>query len=119
MSSTIDTRNTRQWFAVLRFCGAACGVLVIWMVVAGFAALAEPADTVTIFGPEAKLTRAVAGTDVQLINAGRGFMIVRGRSSGFVRALYAAGAWAVLPGGIGACAAVGLVTRNPTRIAGT
>jgi hypothetical protein len=45
-------------------------------------------------------------------------MIVRGRSSGFVRALFAAGAWAVFPGGIGACGATGLV-RNPTRIAGT
>ena len=116
MSSTIDTR---RWFSVLRFCGAACGVLVIWLVVAGFAALAEPAATVTIFGPQAKLTQAVADTDVQLINAGRGFMIVRGRNSGFVRALYAAGAWAVLPGGIGACGAGGLVARNPERVAGT
>jgi hypothetical protein len=116
MSSTIDTR---RWFPVLRFCGAACGVLLIWLLVAGFAALAEPADTVTIFGPQAELTRAVAGTDVQLINAGRGFMIVRGQSSGFVRALYAGGAWAVLPGGIGACGAAGLASRKPARIAGT
>jgi hypothetical protein len=112
MSSTTDTR---RWFAALRFCGAACGVLIIWMLVAGFAALAEPADTVTIFGPQAKLMQAVTGTDVQLINAGRGFMIVRGRSSGFVRALYAAGAWAVLPGGSGAAG----LAPNPTRIAGT
>jgi hypothetical protein len=100
MFSTIDARRS---FTVLRFCGAAAGILGLWMVVAGLAAFAEPTSTVTIFGPQAALMRAASRSDVELLNAGRGFMIVRGHAAGFVRSLYVAGAWAVLPGGIGAC----------------
>jgi len=102
MSSIIDRRRP---FAALRFCGAACGVLVIWTVVAGLAALAEPSSTVTVFGPQAKLMQAIRSSDVELVDAGRGFLIVRGRTAGFVKSLYSAGAWAVLPGGIGGCGA--------------
>jgi hypothetical protein len=109
MSSTIDAPRL---FAVLRFCGAAVGVLAIWMLVAGLAALAEPTSTVSAFGPQAKLLQAVTSSDVELVNAGRGFMVVRGRSAGFVRTLYSAGAWAVLPGGIGACGAANLSARQ-------
>jgi hypothetical protein len=75
------------------------------MVVAGLAALAEPTSTVTVFGPPAKLMQAIRSSDVELVNAGRGFLIVRGRTAGFVKSLYSAGAWAVLPGGIGGCGA--------------
>jgi hypothetical protein len=109
MSSTIDAPCP---FAVLRFCGAAIGVLAIWILVAGLAALAEPTSTVTAFGPQAKLLQAVNTSDVELLNAGRGFMVVRGRTDGFVRALYSAGAWAVLPGGIGACGAANLSAKT-------
>jgi hypothetical protein len=105
MFSTISAHRT---VAVLRFCGAAIGILSIWIVIAGFAALAEPTSTVTVFGPQAVLTQAVRTSDVQLLNAGRGFVIVRGRTGGFVRALYSAGAWGVLPGGIGECGAANL-----------
>jgi len=108
MSSTIDRHRP---FAVLRFCGAACGVLSIWMVVAGLAALTEPTSTVTVFGPQAQLMQAIRSSNVELLNAGRGFLIVRGRTAGFVRALYSAGAWAVLPGGIGACGSADLSGR--------
>jgi hypothetical protein len=116
MSSTIDRHRP---FAVLRFCGAASGVLVIWMVVAGLAALTEPTSTVTVFGPQAKLIQAVQSSDVELLNAGRGFLIVHGRTAGFVRALYSAGAWAVFPGGIGACASADLSDRTRSRAGGT
>jgi hypothetical protein len=102
MSSIIDAPRP---LAALRFCGAAGGVLVIWTVVAGLAALAEPTSTVTVFGPPAKLVQAIRISDVDLIDAGRGFLIVRGRTAGFVKTLYSAGAWAVLPGGIGGCGA--------------
>jgi hypothetical protein len=105
MSSIIDAPRP---CAVLRFCGAAIGVLAIWMLVAGLAAFAEPTSTVTAFGPQATLLQAVNSSDIELLNAGRGFMVVRGRTAGFVRTLYAAGAWAVLPGGIGACGAANL-----------
>jgi hypothetical protein len=108
MSSTIDASGP---YAVVRFLGAAIGVLVIWMFIAGLAALAEPTSTVTAFGPQAKLLQAVNTSDVDLLSAGRGFMVVRGRTNGFVRALYTAGAWAVLPGGIGACGASDLATK--------
>ena len=115
MSSTIDTPRP---FAVLRFSGTAIGVLAIWMLVAGLAALAEPTSTVTAFGPQAKLLQAVHAADVELLDAGRGFMVVRGRTAGFVRTLYSAGAWAVLPGGIGECGAANLSAMTPsTRFA--
>jgi hypothetical protein len=109
MSSTIDRHRP---LAVLRFCGAACGVLLIWMVVAGLAALTEPTPTVTVFGPQAKLMQAIRSSDVELINAGPGFFIVRGRTAGFVKALYSTGAWVVFPGGIGACASAALSGRT-------
>jgi hypothetical protein len=108
MSSTIDTR---RWFAVLRFCGAAGFVLGVWLAIATLAAFAEPTATVTALGPRAKLLQAVKTSDVEFVNAGPGFIIVRGRTNGFVRALYAGGAWAVLPGGIGACGAADLSGR--------
>jgi hypothetical protein len=109
MSSTIDASKALD---VARFLGAAIGVLGIWMFVAGLAALAEPTSTVTAFGPQARLLRAVNAADVELVNAGRGFMVVRGRTNGFVKALYAAGAWAVIPGGIGACGAANLSAKT-------
>ena len=108
MSSIIDRHRS---FAVLRFCGAACGVLVIWMVVAGLAAFTEPTSTVTVFGPRDKLMQAIQSSDVEILDAGRGFLITRGRTVGFVKALYSSGAWAVLPGGIGACASAAFFGR--------
>src|ERR1700740_3092537 len=116
MSSTIDRHRP---FAVLRFCGGACGGLVIWMVIAGLAALTEPTSTVTVFGPQAKLMQAIRGSDVEFLDAGRGFLIARGRTAGFVRALYSAGAWVVLPGGTGACASADLSGRTRSRAGGT
>ena len=116
MSSTIDRQRP---LAVLRFCGAACGVVVVWTVVAGLAALTEPTSTVTVFGPQAKLMQAIRSSDVDLLNAGPGFLMVRGRTAGFVGALYSAGAWAVLPGGIGACASADLSGRTRSRAGGT
>ena len=93
-------------------------MLVIWMVVAGLAALAEPTSTVTVFGPQTRLMQAIRDSDVELVNAGRGFLIARGRTTGFVRALYSAGAWAVLPGGIGACGSADISGRTRPRAAG-
>jgi hypothetical protein len=116
-SSMFLTIDVRRSFALLRFCGAAGGVLAVWAAIAGFAALAEPTATVTVFGPQATLTQVITTSDVQLLNAGRGFVIVRGRAAGFVRALYSAGAWAVLPGGIGACGAANFARSKQPRIA--
>jgi hypothetical protein len=109
MSSTIEASRP---LAVARFFGAAIGVLAIWLFIAGVAALAEPTSTVTAFGPQANLLQAINASDVELLNAGRGFMVVRGRTAGFVRALYTGGAWAVLPGGIGACSAADLSAKT-------
>jgi D-serine dehydratase len=111
-SSMFSTIDASRLFALLRFGGAAGGILAIWTAIAGLAALAEPTSTVTIFGPQTALMQAIKTSDVQLLNAGRGFMIVQGRTSGFVGALYSAGAWAVLPGGIGACASANLLDQT-------
>jgi hypothetical protein len=110
MFSTIDTRRL---FLILRFCGAAIGILVIWMFIAALFALAEPTATVTVFGPQPTLLQAVRTSDVELLDAGRGYVIVHGRTAGFVRALYSAGSWVVLPGGIGACGAADLPEGTP------
>jgi hypothetical protein len=111
MFSTIDPWRL---FLILRFCGAAIGILAIWTFIAGLFALAEPTATVTLFGPQATLLQAVRTSDVEFLDAGRGYIIVRGRTPGFVRALYSAGSWVVLPGGIGACGAAGLPDRTPS-----
>lgn len=113
MCSTIDAR------CVLRFSGAAAGILAIWAGIAGLAAFAEPTSTVTVFGPQSTLMQAIRSADVQILDAGQGFVIVRGRTSGFVGALYSGGAWAVLPGGIGACGEVKFSKRNQARAIGT
>lgn len=112
MCSTI---NAHRLVAVLRFCGAAGGIFGVWMVLAALAALAEPTDRVTAFGPQANLMQAIGASDVRILNAGRGFVIVQGRTAGFVTRLYRAGAWVVFPGGLGACGASDPSARNQSR----
>jgi hypothetical protein len=114
-SSMFSTIDTRRLLLILRFCGTASGILVIWMFIAGLFALAEPTATVTVFGPQPTLLQAVGASDVELLDAGRGYVIVRGRTGGFVRALYSAGSWVVLPGRIGACGAADLPDSTPSR----
>lgn len=106
---------------ITRFLAAAAAVVSVWF--AGLAMLTlfvEPEANVNVFGREPQLLRALAGSDVRLLSSGRGFMRVRGDGPGFVRQLYAHGAWLVLPGTAGGCGipAADLVKKTWTMRAG-
>ena len=63
---------------------------------------------VTTLGPPETSMAAVATGPSLLLDAGRTFVLVRGVRDGFVRELYAGGAWLVLPAMSGGC-------RSPAR----
>jgi len=79
--------------------------LGIWFGSLALAArLFEPTTTVIVIGPSARADVALAiNADVDLRDASALFVTVGGRSKGFVKQLYAAGAWIVLPIGTGGC----------------
>lgn len=80
---------------LLRHGGAA---LALWLAaIILLTAFLEPVRTVAVFGSEHRVLAALAGTDVRIISAGRGYLVVRGDEKGFVRRLYAQGALLVLP----------------------
>lgn len=74
-------------------------VLVVWM--AALSAIAfgsQPSEAVVAWVPSGRLASMLAESPVAVIDSGtRGFVILRGNSPGFVAALYASGAWVVLP----------------------
>ena len=97
MSTTTDRRSL--FFRIVRFVATASGVVAVWF--AGLAIVTlifEPDNNVTVFGPDRARTAAIDATDVKILTAGTGFVTVVGQQPGFVRALYAGGAWLVLPG---------------------
>jgi hypothetical protein len=89
-----------------------CGRVVGWVLVvsalvfAGLVAvvaIAEPTHDVVVFGPPEASMQAVATGPSLLLDAGQTFILVRGLRAGFVRELYAGGAWLVLPAMSGGC----------------
>jgi hypothetical protein len=87
-----------------RFAGAGIFVTTIWFAGLAIATLvAEPTRNVVVFGPVASTLHALVAGDAQMVDGGNGYMIVRGQHAGFVRALYAGGAWLVLPVTSGGC----------------
>jgi hypothetical protein len=87
-----------------RFLGAALLVTSLWF--AGLAAatvLAEPTRRVAVFGPAETTLRALTQGEGRLVDGGTGYIIVQGQDAGFVRHLYAGGAWLVLPVITGGC----------------
>jgi hypothetical protein len=78
--------------------------LAAWSVLlAGVTVVAEPTPEVVIVGPAARALAALRGTDTRILDMGESYVRVRGMEPGFVRALYANGAWLVLPGRAGGC----------------
>jgi hypothetical protein len=97
-----------------RFLAAASLVVAIWFaLLAAFIAIAEPTHDVIVFAPPEAGMRAVAAGTSLLLDAGETFVVARGTRSGFVRELYAAGAWLVLPAMSPGCRA--FPTRTATR----
>ena len=85
----------------LRFFGAAVFVVLTWF--AGLALvtlLVEPMHGAVAFNSGVvTMTRESS----RLVDVGKGYVIVRGERAGFVRDLYAEGAWLVLPTTAGGC----------------
>jgi len=102
MSTTTDTAGFAGRCA--RFLGAASVVVAVWFVgLAVTAVLAEPTRGVLVLGPHQTTFRAVMAGTTSIVDAGNGYLVASGNRSGFVRELYAAGAWLVLPANHGGC----------------
>jgi hypothetical protein len=87
-----------------RFLGAAGLVAAIWFSgLAVAAVVAEPTRGVLVFGPHETTVRAVVTGTTVILDAGNGYLVAHGNRTGFVRELYAAGAWLVLPATGGGC----------------
>lgn len=90
------------------FARAAAVALGVWFVMlVGGTALLEPTQDVLVIAPQAGTARVPSAAPVALVDAPAGFLRVRGTEGGFVRALYAGGAWLVLPARAGGCVAAG------------
>ena len=95
---TTTERSTRTLLA------AGALALAAWF--AGLAILAyavEPSREVIVWAPEGRLPALAAAPVSVLDTPGGGFIRLRGESTGFVGALYAGGAWLVLPAAAGTC----------------
>ena len=96
-TTTKDTRSRRYPVTVLTALAAWFGGLGVLTV------LAEPSKLVVIIAPGGTALRAAIASNVDLLNSGRNYLIVRSDRTGFVRDLYANGAWFVLPAPEGGC----------------
>lgn len=102
MSTTTETERLLRRAA--RATGAALLVMAIWFAGLAVAVVAaEPTRSVVVFGPQDRVLRAVASASARLVDSGSGFVIASGEGTGFVRQLYSAGAWLVLPAMTGGC----------------
>ena len=116
MSTTIEAGRFVSRAA--RFLGAACLVVALWFGgLAAAAVLAEPTRGVLVFGPHETTVRAVVAGTTVLLDAGNGYVVAHGNRTGFVRELYAAGAWFVLPAISGGCRQARALRLTPARIA--
>lgn len=74
------------------------GALTGWLVLlVSVTVIVEPTRDVLLIGDPSQTIPLLTGTDTRLVAVGEKFTIVRGTERGFVRALYANGAWLVLP----------------------
>lgn len=89
---------------LVRHLAAAFSVLAAWF--GGLAALAlvlEPTPSVLVLAPRAAAIRAAVQADATLLDVHTVASVARSQRQGFVRDLYAGGAWLVLPAPEGGC----------------
>lgn len=114
----VTTDQDRQGSELVRIFGAAILVLAVWFgTVAAMTRYAEPSSAVIVFGPIESTLRVLAQTDTQLVAGGRGFLVVRSRDAGFVKALYQQGAWLVMPFNPARCGASGDLRKRSVAAA--
>jgi hypothetical protein len=100
----------------MRFLLAGGLVLAAWFSLLAVATVvAEPSSTVVVFASPADSMRALVRGDALILGGGKGFAIMYGRRRGFVRQLYAGGAWLVLPASTGGCHGLARPTRSASR----
>ena len=103
MSTTTDQRDERV--GPTRLAGFCALALAVWFGGLLLGAVAfEPTTAVMVYTPGGRAVIASAkNSDVDLLEASGSVFTVAGRSAGFVRRLYASGAWFVLPATGGGC----------------
>lgn len=103
MSTITDRRDACVRPA--RLAGFGALALAVWFggLLIG-AVVFEPTTAVVVYAPGGRAVIASASNaDVDLLEASGSVFTVAGRSAGFVRRLYASGAWFVLPAMSGGC----------------
>ncbi len=89
--------------------GGRLAAIALAVVVGWFATIAvltycvDLSPTVIVFGPEATTMAAMSRSDTLVLEGGPGFIVVQGNGRGFVRRLYASGAWLVMPSDLDGC----------------
>ena len=104
MTTEVQRDRLRPW----RLTGCCVLALAVWFGGLLVAALAfEPTAAVMVIAPEGRAVFASARDgDVDFLDAAGSLFTVSGRNAGFVRRLYANGAWLVLPMTEGGCRAM-------------
>jgi hypothetical protein len=91
---------TRTW-PLLR---AGMVALCVWLgLIIGLTVLVEPSRDAIVFGSPMRTLALLDNSDTRILSVGPNHLVVRGVERGFVRALYANGAWVVLPARAGGC----------------
>ncbi len=85
--------------------------LTLWFAGMAVAATAFDPSAVIVFAPSKRAIAAIAGADGALLSSGTGFATGRSDRAGFVRRLYARGAWFVWPSLTRGCFAAGRFSR--------
>lgn len=103
--SPADASKSDIATAVGRFLGSVAAIVAGGLAtVLLVTALLEPTEAVMVIGPQDRAFAAIVEGGGLVVEQGDGFTVGRGTGPGFARALYAAGAWAVLPSLGGGCA---------------
>jgi hypothetical protein len=96
MPTTIEGKSRQTSRFGLPIGGIAIA-LIVWFGGMAIAASFFDPSSVVIFGPQNQTIAAITQADGALLRTGTGFTIARSDRAGFVRRLYAAGAWFVWP----------------------
>ena len=87
-----------------KLAAVAFAVVLAWFVAVGVLTyFVDLSPTVIVFGPERTTMAAMSRSDTLVLEGGPGFIIVQGNGRGFVRKLYAEGAWLVMPSNLDGC----------------